>query len=348
MSGFHYRHADGGRVDAPTVKRIEALRVPPAWTEVFIHPSPRAHLQAVGRDKAGRWQYRYHPAFRARQDALKFERLIAFGHALPTLRRTITRHLRQPGLQRERVMAGILRILATSFLRPGSQVYAAENGSYGIATLRPQHVSVHGDIVRFRFPGKSGQRQERELRDRPVARLVRTLLAEPGREVFKYRDADGQLIDVRRRDINAYIREVMDQRFSAKDFRTWAGTLLAACALARSVAERPDATGMAEQKRQVRMAVKEAAIILGNTPAVCRASYIGPAVLEARAEGQVISCYFQNLDELIAYRAPRLHPSERALLALLEARAQQQKVKALPRRRRTTRSRGETRNSRAA
>src|SRR5690606_16920366 len=149
VSGFHYQDADGRRVDAATVKRIEALRVPPAWTEVFIHPSSRAHLQAVGRDKAGRWQYRYHEGFRARQDALKFERLVAFGHALPSLRRTITRHLRLPGMQRERVMAGILRILSTSFLRPGSQVYAAENGSYGIATLRPQHVSVRGDVVRL-------------------------------------------------------------------------------------------------------------------------------------------------------------------------------------------------------
>ncbi|HLT30979.1 MAG TPA: DNA topoisomerase IB [Myxococcaceae bacterium] len=304
MSGFHYQDADGRRVDAATVKRIEALRVPPAWTEVFIHPSSRAHLQAVGRDKAGRWQYRYHEGFRARQDALKFERLVAFGHALPSLRRTITRHLRLPGMQRERVMAGILRILSTSFLRPGSQVYAAENGSYGIATLRPQHVSVRGDVVRFSFPGKSGKRQERALRDRSVARLVRELLAAPGREVFKFRDAEGRLIDVRRRDINAYIREVMGQRFSAKDFRTWAGTLLAACALARSVAERPEAVGAGEQKRQVRAAVKEASIILGNTPAVCRASYIGPAVLEARAEGQVIRCYFRDLEELVAQRAP--------------------------------------------
>src|SRR5690606_16393145 len=219
-------------------------------------------------------------------------------------------------------MAGILRILSTSFLRPGSQVYAAENGSYGIATLRPQHVSVRGDVVRFSFPGKSDKRQERALRDRSVARLVRELLAAPGREVFKFRDAEGRLIDVRRRDINAYIREVMGQRFSAKDFRTWAGTLLAACALARSVAERPEAVGAGEQKRQVRAAVKEASIILGNTPAVCRASYIGPAVLEARAEGQVIRCYFRDLEELVAHRAPRLHPSERALLELLEARAE--------------------------
>ncbi len=328
-SGFRYLTADGKAVTREQRERVEALKLPPAWTDVFIHPNPNAHLQAVGKDKAGRWQYRYHARFRQRQEAKKFDRLIGFAESLPAMRARVERDLRRRDLGRERVLAGILQILSTCFIRPGSQVYADENGSYGLATLRPRHVKVKGDCVHFSFPGKSGKQQERTLRDRRVANLVRQLLKVPGKEVFKYLDEDGRPIDVRRRDINVYIKEVMGERFTAKDFRTWAGTLVAACALARAGAEweaHPQTAAAVAakaqaraRKKQVVAAVKEAAELLGNTPAICRASYIYPSVLSSFDRGVVVQRHFQSVEELVTHRRPGLHPSERALLRLLKA-----------------------------
>jgi DNA topoisomerase-1 len=282
---------------------------------VLIHPSPRAGVAAVGRDSAGRLQYRYQAHHTERQEARKYERLVAFAQALPAMRRRIDADLRRRGLGRERVLAGMLRIMSTCFLRAGSEVYAKENGSFGIATLRPRHVSVRGDTVRFDFPGKSGQRQVRELRDRRVARLVRELLKVPGRDVFKFILDDGAVVDVRRRHLNEYIREVMGERFSAKDFRTWAGTLICACCLSRCPCV-PCASRKV-QKRAVVAAVKETAAHLGNTPAVCRTSYISPRVLECFERGEVVRADFHSVEELAAHGEARLHAVERALLALL-------------------------------
>ncbi|MEP6769053.1 MAG: DNA topoisomerase IB [Acidobacteriota bacterium] len=317
-SGFRYKRADGRSASRAEVARIKALRIPPAWKDVLIHPSPHGSVQAMGKDAAGRWQYLYHERRAARREKEKFERLVHFAQALPTMRRAVARDLAVSGLPREKVLACVLRILSTCFLRAGSQVYADENGSYGIATLRTKHVTVRGDLVVFDFPGKSGKQQHRELRDRRVARIVRELARAPG-EVFKYRDEDGRWVDIRRRHINEYIKDVMGERFSAKDFRTWAGTLICACALARAGTEAAETK--TARKRKVVAAIKETADTLGNTPAICRSSYIYPAVLSTFDRGRVIDRYFGNVEELVARRAPGLHGSEKALLSLLKQKA---------------------------
>jgi DNA topoisomerase-1 len=316
--GFRYRRAEGGRPSPKDLKRIEGLRIPPAWREVAIHPSARGSVQAVGKDAAGRWQYRYHPASTARRERRKYGRLLKFAEALPRMRRTVSRDLARPGLPREKVLASVLRILSTCFLRPGSQAYAQDNGSFGLATLRRQHVAVEGDQVRFNFPGKAGKRQTCEMRDRRVAWIVRRLVQEPG-EVFKYRNGNGLFVDVRRRDINAYIKELMGETFSAKDFRTWAGTLLCACALARAgVAASETRTA---RRRKLVAAIKETAALLGNTPAVCRSSYIYPSVLHGFERGRVIGRHFHTVEEMLERRASALHASERALLRFLKKKA---------------------------
>jgi DNA topoisomerase-1 len=320
--GFKYKRGDGKKVSTADLERIEKLKIPPAWTDVWINSRARGAVQAIGTDAAGRLQYLYHANHMRRQDAKKFKRLIKFAEALPRMRATVSSQIRQPGLGREPVMAAILRILSTCFLRPGSQVYASENGSYGIATLRPKHVKVKGDIIEFDFPGKSGVRQYRQLRDRQVARVVRSLLRTPSREVFKYRNGDGKFVDVTRQHINNYIREVMGEKFSAKDFRTWAGTLVCACALARAAS--PGTPGLdreAVRKRKVVEAVEETASLLGNTPAVCRSSYICPEIINSFEHGRIINRYFNTLNELIAYRGRKLHAAEKSLLTFMKRAA---------------------------
>lgn len=297
-------------------ERIDALKVPPAWRDVAIHPSPHAWVRAVGRDAAGRWQYRYHAKQVLRRERAKRERLLRFIAALPRMRRAVVRDLDLRGLKREKVLAGILRILSTCFLRPGSEEYASQNRSYGIATLKPRHVSVRGDRIRFDFEGKSGRRQVREVRDRRLASLVRSLLRHPG-EVFKFESDGGAMVDVRREHINAYIKDVMGERFSAKDFRTWAGTLLCACALARGGGHRP--SSRTEVKRRVAAAVREVAEHLGNTPAVCRASYVFPEVIRRFERGRVIADRIEGLDALVNGSPRALQRCERALLDLLTA-----------------------------
>lgn len=321
--GFHYVYANGKRVTDAVAKRIQKLRLPPAWTHVAINPSATGRLQAIGKDAAGRWQYRYHESHRREQDAKKYRRLIHFAEAIPRMRARIEHDVRLPGMPREKVMACILRILSTCFIRAGSQVYASENGSYGIATLRRKHVQVKGSTVTFDFPGKSGKQQHRELRDPIVARIVKQLLPVGGPEVFKWKDeATGEYIDVRRRHINEYIKEVMGERFSAKDFRTWAGTLICACALARAGVEADE--GVRAHKRKIVEAVKETAAVLGNTPAICKASYIYPGVFASYDRGQVVEKYFGSVEELVAHRAHGLHASERALMELLKREAKQE------------------------
>lgn len=314
--GFKYKRADGKKLSAENLARIHELRIPPAWKNVAINSSPNGKLQAAGQDTAGRWQYLYHANHTRTQELRKFTRLVHFIEDLPRMRTTVARHLRQPGLGRERILACILRVLSTCFLRPGSEVYASENGSYGIATLKPKHVSVKGDVVCFDFPGKSGVRQYRELRDRQVARVISSLLKCRRSEVFKYQNDDGEFVDIKRRHINEYIKEVMGERFSAKDFRTWAGTLVCACALARNgngIVDKP-----LSRKGRIVVAIKETAEILGNTPAVCRGSYICPVVIESFEKGRTMDCHFTTLEEFLGYRGTRLHPAEKSLLKLLK------------------------------
>ena len=277
-----------------------------------INGAANGRLQVVGKDAAGRWQYLYHELHTRAQENRKFRRLVKFAQAVPAMRTTVARHLRQPGLGRERVLSCILRILSTCFMRPGSEVYASENGSYGIATLRPKHVKVKADLVEFDFPGKSGVRQQRQIRDRQVAKVVRGVLKERGLEVFKYKNGSGEFVDVKRRHINDYIKEIMGENFSAKDFRTWAGTLICACALARIGAE--DGEKPPARKRKIVAAIKETAETLGNTPAVCRSSYICPEILTGFERGKIIDNYFDTLEDFVSYRGKKLHPTEKSLL----------------------------------
>lgn len=313
--GFRYINASDGRPARRHLGRIHALRLPPAWRDVAINPSARGRLQAVGRDAAGRWQYVYHPAHVRERERKKFARLLRFGAVLPQLRRAIAGDLRSHSLSRERVLATVVRVLSCAFIRPGSEAYAAENGSYGIATLRARHVRVTGDTIHFDFQGKSGKRQQPALRDRSVARVVRALLKLPGYEVFKYVAPDGGVVDVRTTDINQYIKQHMGTAFSAKDFRTWTATLLCACTLARGGA--PDGDVRARRKAVV-AAIKETAEQLGNTPAICRASYVSPCVTSAYERGRVVASCFRSVEDLIALRLRGLHRSERALLAFLK------------------------------
>jgi DNA topoisomerase-1 len=318
--GFRYKRRDGGKVSAADLKRINELVIPPAWTEVAINSSPGGRLQAVGKDVAGRWQYRYHENHVRAQDLKKFRRLIKFAETLPKMRATVARDLRQPNFGRERVLASIVRVLSTCFMRPGSQVYATENGSYGIATLRPNHVSVKGEVIEFDFPGKSGVRQQRQLKDRQVAKVIRGLLKERGKEVFKYQKGNGEFVDVTNRHINEYIKETMGEKFSAKDFRTWAGTIICACALARTGTEVEEK--LPARRRKVVEAIKETAEILGNTPAVCRSSYICPAIINSFERGTIIDGHFETLEHFVAYRGRKLHVGEKALLKFLKQSAQ--------------------------
>jgi DNA topoisomerase-1 len=278
-----------------------------------VAPAAGAKLQAIGKDRAGRWQYRYHPGFVQRRASAKYRRLLRFADALPRIRAAVHRDMRRRGLGRERVLATMVRILEACFMRPGSEAYAVGNRSFGLATIRPRHVAVTGDRVVFDYRGKSGQRQVRELRDARVARLVRALLRLPGRDVFKF-EQDGAIADVRRRHLNAYIREVSGAPFTAKDFRTWAGTLLCASELARR-AEQLAPRG--SRKKVVSAAMKDVAARLGNTPAVARSSYVSPAVIEGFEKGRVLSCGL-GAREVLGSR-PELCAAERALVAMLKA-----------------------------
>lgn len=312
--GFRYRRADGRRVASADQIRIQGLKIPPAWTSVAITPSRRAAVQAIGRDAAGRWQYLYHQAHVERRERTKQERLVRFIQALPGMRRTVTRDIARPGLPRARVLAGTLRILAACFLRPGSEDYVDQNGSYGIATLRRRHISVVGDRVRFDFVGKAGKRQRREIRDRRLARLMRDLLRYPG-EVFKFRKGEDRLVDVRRKHINVYIKEVMGAPFSAKDFRTWAANLLCASALARLAPEcEPNHRA---RKRQVTAAIREVAEHLGNTPAVCRTSYVFDRIIECYEKGRVLKEHIEDVESLTKGKLRVVERTERELLGLL-------------------------------
>ena len=314
--GFRYQSSNG-RLSKDDLRRIDELKIPPAWTDVFINPAAKGRVQAVGKDAAGRWQYLYHESHTRTQELRKFRRITKFAQAIPKMRATVARHLRQPGLTRERVLASVLRILSTCYMRPGSEVYASEHGSYGIATLRRKHVTVKGDLIEFDFRGKAGVRQQRQLRDRQVARVIRATVKLPGYNVFKFENGDGKPVKVTSRHVNEYIKEVMGSSFSAKDFRTWAGTLVCACALARDSGEDIPLKKTATNKKIV-AAIKETAEVLGNTPAVCRGSYVCPEIINAFEKGKVLDNCATTLDDLIGFRGRGLHQAEQSLLKFLK------------------------------
>jgi DNA topoisomerase-1 len=312
--GFRYRRAEGGRVSREDRARIDALVIPPAWTDVFISASASSAVQAIGRDRAGRWQYLYSEKQTRRREERKKKQLLAFLKLLPALRARLAQDLRKEGLGRERVLAAMGRLLLRGFLRPGSQVYAKENGTYGLATLRPKHVRVRGRRVTLAYPGKGGKAQVREIEDAAAARVVRALLAEPGPELFRYRNGGDDWVNVRRRNLNAYLGEVSGSRITAKDFRTWAGTLFGACALARQGI--PDPPSARAFRRSVAAAMKETAELLGNTPAVCRASYVSPGILAAFEKGKVLPDP-PSLERLVRASPRALAAVERRLARLV-------------------------------
>jgi DNA topoisomerase I len=301
-NGFRYLRPDGTAVrDEPTLHRIRKLVIPPAWTDVWITTDPRGHIQATGRDARGRKQYRYHPRWRAVRDETKYERMLAFGAALPTIRARVDADLARPGLPREKVLATVVRLLEATLIRVGNEEYARENRSYGLTTLRNRHVGVNGTELRFEFRGKSGKQHRVSLRDRRLAQVIRRLQELPGQEVFQYVGEDGARHSIDSDDVNAYLREIAGQDFSAKDFRTWAGTVLCAVALREVEA----CVSESDAKRNVAQVVTSVAQQLGNTPAVCRSSYIHPAVIET---------YFESYD-----RAPLAEALEQKLETSAEA-----------------------------
>jgi DNA topoisomerase-1 len=282
--GFGYRDPDGKRVtDRTVLARIRSLAIPPAWTDVWICNDPSGHLQATGRDARGRKQYRYHPAWRRGRDDTKFERLLDVARVLPRIRERCEADLATPGLSREKVLAAIVRLLELTLIRVGNEEYARINRSFGLTTLKRRHATVEGSAIRFRFAGKSGQRHEVGLRDRRLAAIVSRCQDLPGQDLFAYIGDDGVPHDVTSDEVNEYLREASGIDITAKDFRTWAGTVLAYRAL-RALA--PVEDGRAA-KRNVVEAVKLTAGRLGNTPAVARQSYVHPAILEAYMEGTI-------------------------------------------------------------
>jgi DNA topoisomerase I len=282
--GFSYRRPDGALVRDPAVlARIRALAIPPAWTEVWICPDAAGHLQATGRDAKGRKQYRYHARWRARRDDAKFERLIDFARALPRIRERCDADLARPGIPREKVLAAVVRLLETTLIRVGNDEYARLNRSFGLTTLKSRHATVTGTKVRFRFRGKSGREHEVGIRDRRLATVVRRCQDLPGQELFQYVGQDGEPHDVASEDVNDYLREISGIDITAKDFRTWAGTVLAYRAL-RALAPGTDDRS---SRKNVVEAVRFTSDRLGNTPAVARKSYVHPAILEAYMDGSI-------------------------------------------------------------
>jgi DNA topoisomerase-1 len=280
-----YRDAHGRLVrDEATLERIRKLAIPPAWTDVWICARPRGHIQAVGRDARGRKQYRYHADWRTVRDAHKYHRMVAFGRALPRLRERVAADLAKPGLPREKVLAAAVRLLEITLIRVGNDEYAKANKSFGLTTLRKRHVTLTGAGAVFEFRGKSGKNHRTGFRDRRLARVLRRCEELPGQRLFQYIDADGERRDVESDDVNAYLRETLGDDFSAKDFRTWAATLSAARGLCLLAAE---AEATTPTKAAITTCVKAVAGLLGNTPTVCRASYIHPCVFDAYEGGRL-------------------------------------------------------------
>ncbi|TCZ61320.1 DNA topoisomerase IB [Roseicella aquatilis] len=315
--GFSYRLPKGGPVKDPaTLRRIKALAIPPAWTQVWICPHDNGHIQATGRDEKGRKQYRYHPRWRETRDAAKFGHMVEFARVLPRIRNRVEQDIRQPGLPREKVLATVVRLLETTLIRVGNDDYVRQNGSYGLTTLRDEHVEVEGAKLRFAFKGKSGKAWQLQIADRRIARILRECQDLPGQELFQYVDEDGTLRGIDSGDVNDYLREIADSDVTAKDFRTWAGTVLAALALHEL--ERFDSEAAA--KRNVRRAIEQVAQRLGNTPTICRKCYVHPGVLDCYLDGDLALHLKEEAEAELHEDAARLRPEEAAVLGLLIGR----------------------------
>jgi len=314
---FSYEEPDGQAVTDPeTLARIRGLGIPPAWKDVWICPIPTGHLQAVGTDAAGRRQYLYHEAWRTRREAAKFDHMLEFAHALPGLRERAAEHLTQPGLSRERVLACATRLLDRGFFRMGTEDYAEQNQTYGLATIQKRHVRLDGDLISFDYVAKSGKRRLASVLDPSVSDVVAQLKRRRGGpDLLAFKDGRAW-VDVRSDDINAYIREQTGGDFTAKDFRTWSATVLASVAMASSF---PQARSRTARARAITRAVKEVAHYLGNTPAVCRASYIDPRVFDRYRSGLTIAGALEQLGQVGELGEPAHQgPVEEAVLDLIE------------------------------
>lgn len=279
---FSYAMPDGEPVrDPATLERIRKLAIPPAYEDVWICPTPNGHLQASGRDAKGRKQYRYHEQFRAVRDSTKYEHIVAFAEVLPKVRATVAEHMARRGLPREKVLATIIHLLETTMIRVGNSRYAQDNKSYGLSTLRTRHVAVDGSELRFRFKGKSGKQWRLSIRNRRVARIIKAMQELPGQHLFQYLDEEGVQHEVTSGDVNRYLREVSGADITAKDFRTWTGTVLAAVGFT----EIGPAETATAANRNVRTVVQAVASILGNTPTICRKCYVHPAIIDSYLAG---------------------------------------------------------------
>lgn len=311
---FRYLDGRGNAIrDPSTIERFERLAIPPAWKDVWIAARPRAKLQATGVDKAGRKQYIYHPDFRAEQDRAKFERVVRFGERLPALRTAMAEHLDNDELDRDRVCAIALRLIDLGWFRIGSDRHTRTSGTFGITTLRKRHIAVRGKRVRLEFAAKGKSQVRTSLVDDELATAIRELVAVPGRgRLFRY-ERDGVMCDLTSRTLNEYVKTHLGDEFSAKDFRTWGGTLLAAIAFA-------ERDGDGDRKGAVMAVMRTVADRLGNTPAVCRQSYVAPAVVEAYLEGRTLADFRPRHLRMVAARQTGLDPEETALLKLLNFR----------------------------
>src|SRR6266481_6313770 len=292
--------------------RIKRLAIPPAWTDVWICPSPNGHIQATGRDARGRKQYRYHERWREVRDENKFDRLAQFAKALPNIRRRVARDLKLPGLPQQKVLATIVRLLERTFIRIGNEEYARENKSFGLTTLKIRHVKVKGAQVLFRFRGKSGRQHELDVTDRRVAKVIAKCQDLPGQDLFQYLEGDGEVRDVTSQDVNEYLRQIAGEDFTAKDFRTWGGTVLAAIALSKQ----EEFQTKKQAKSNIKTAICAVAELLGNTPAVCRKCYVHPVIVEAYLNRTRIA----GLNGSKTLEPPNLRGAERAVLKFLRVR----------------------------
>jgi DNA topoisomerase-1 len=309
--GFVYLDAKGRRItDQDILRRIRSLVIPPAWTDVWICPNADGHVQATGRDAKGRKQYRYHVHFREAREGAKFEHLLSFAKALPTIRATVAEHMSLRGLPREKILATVVYLLEATLIRVGNDEYAKANQSYGLTTLKGEHVAVEGTEIRFQFTGKSGRQWSLAVRDRRVAKIIRACQELPGQDLLQYFDEDKELRCVSSGDVNDYLRSIAGYDVTAKDFRTWAGTVL----MARFLKEAGPFDTLKQAKRTLREAIGRVAAALGNTPAVCRKSYVHPTVISAYLDGTLVR------EDAVKTRngaGAGLRPEEEAALALL-------------------------------
>ncbi|MDY0039505.1 MAG: hypothetical protein RBS57_04285 [Desulforhabdus sp.] len=318
--GFSYFDSRGQRIrDRAELARIKALATPPGWKDVWICPRPDGHIQVTGRDNKGRKQYLYHPLWRELRDRTKFEQMAAFGRALQVIRDTTDRHLRLHGLSREKILAAVVRLLEATLVRIGNKEYERENRSFGLTTLKDEHLRITGSLMHFRFRGKGGKEHSVKFHDRRLAKVVKRCQDLPGHELFQYSDENGENRAIDSSDVNSYLQEITGQEFTAKDFRTWGGTVHAAVALM----ELGSFGSLTEANRKVVEAVKHAASRLGNKPAACRKYYIHPGIIQAYLEQRLIATMQAAIDREVEEQISRLQSEERGVLAILEDSAEE-------------------------